>query len=47
MTPRNAREDILDALALAVTAKLGFKSIPADPKEDSRGLKMQIVVADF
>lgn len=47
ITPCNAREDILDALALAVTAKLGFKSIPADPKEDSRGLKMQIVVADF
>ena len=47
MIPRNAREDVLDALALAVTAKLGFKSIPAGPKIDSKGLKMQIVVADL
>ncbi len=46
MTPRNAREDFLDALALAVTAKVGYKSIPNTPITDSKGLTMQIVVAN-
>ena len=45
-TPRNAREDFLDALALAVTAKVGYKSIPNTPITDSKGLTMQIVVAN-
>lgn len=47
MTPKDAREDILDALCLAITAKLGVKSIPENPKIDSVGLKMQILVADI
>ena len=42
-------EDVLDALCLAVSAKLGcengFKTIPANPSCDSRGLKMQMVLA--
>lgn len=44
---KKAREDILDALALAVTAKLGYKPIPENPKFDNNGLKMQILVADI
>lgn len=40
-------EDVLDALALAVSAKFGcengFRTIPEKPVYDSRGLKMQIV----
>ena len=40
-------EDVLDALILAVSAKLGckngFQTIPANPSCDSRGLKMQMV----
>jgi predicted RNase H-like nuclease len=40
-------EDVLDALCLAVSAKLGcengFQTIPANPTRDSRGLKMQMV----
>ena len=40
-------EDVLDALCLAVSAKLGcengFKTIPANPSCDSQGLKMQMV----
>lgn len=47
MTPKEAREDILDALCLAISAKLGVKSIPENPKIDSTGLKMQILVADI
>lgn len=47
MTPHEAREDILDALCLAVTAKVGYKSIPENPKTDIKGLKMQILVADI
>ena len=39
-------EDVLDALILAVSAKLGckngFQTIPANPSCDSRGLKMQM-----
>ena len=47
MTSKDAREDILDACCLAVTAKLGFKSISENPKLDSKGLKMQILIADI
>ena len=40
-------EDVLDALCLAVSAKLGcengFRSIPENPYCDNRGLKMQMV----
>lgn len=40
-------EDVLDAVCLAVTAKLGcengFQTIPENPVCDSRGLKMQMV----
>ena len=40
-------EDVLDALCLAVSAKLGcendFRTIPENPTCDSRGLKMQMV----
>ena len=40
-------EDVLDALCLAVSAKLGcengFQTIPENPACDSRGLKMQMV----
>lgn len=47
MTSSSAREDVLDALCLAVTAKVGYKSIPENPKTDSKGLKMQISVANL
>lgn len=47
MTPHSAKEDVLDALALAVTAKVGYKPIPSNPISDSKGLTMQIVVADI
>ena len=40
-------EDVLDALCLAVSAKLGceheFQTMPKNPVADSRGLKMQMV----
>ena len=40
-------EDVLDALCLAISAKLGcengFQTIPENPTCDSRGLKMQMV----
>ena len=40
-------EDVLDAVCLALTAKLGckngFQTIPETPVCDSRGLKMQMV----
>lgn len=39
--------DILDALCLAVTAKLKYKTIPDFPASDSKGLKMQIIIADI
>ena len=45
-TPKQ-HEDVLDALCLAVSAKLGVKSIPENPQKDSFGLKMQILVADI
>ena len=41
-----ARDDILDALVLAITAKLGFgkfKTIPEGPIRDSTGLPMEMV----
>ena len=45
-TPKHY-EDVLDALCLAVSAKLGcengFQTIPESPALDSRGLKMQMV----
>jgi predicted RNase H-like nuclease len=43
-----ARDDILDALALAVSARRSLKSIrtiPPDPPRDKRGLPMEIVYA--
>lgn len=43
----NQHRDVLDAVCLAVSAKLGcengFYTIPKDPSCDSRGLKMQMV----
>jgi predicted RNase H-like nuclease len=50
--PRLSRmkDDVIDALCLAVTGalglKYGFKSIPEVPMEDSRGILMQMVYAD-
>jgi predicted RNase H-like nuclease len=41
-----ARDDILDALAAAVTAKTGFNrflTIPEIPPVDSKGLRMEMV----
>jgi predicted RNase H-like nuclease len=41
-----ARDDILDALAAAVTAELGrgdFETVPRDPEQDARGLPMEMV----
>ncbi len=41
-----ARDDILDALAVAITASkqgLGLKSLPEAPEIDAKGLPMQIV----
>mgnify|MGYP003313002903 CR=1 FL=1 len=40
-------EDVLDSLCLAVTAKVGYKSISDNPVYDSTGLPMRIVVADI
>ena len=42
------RDDLLDAMALALTAKLGadgFETLPEEPPEDSKGLPMEIVYA--
>jgi predicted RNase H-like nuclease len=43
-------EDCIDALCLAVTGMLGlkkgFKSIPATPMTDRRGILMQMVYAE-
>ena len=44
---KDEREDVLDSLCLAVTAKVGYKSIPDNPACDSTGLPMRIVVADI
>ena len=42
-----AKDDILDALAAAVTAKMGYKCgfeyVPCKPEIDSKGLKIQMV----
>lgn len=41
-----ARDDIVDALVLAVSAKLGagcYRSLPADPPRDAAGLAMEMV----
>lgn len=43
------RDDLLDAMALALTAKLGsdgFDTLPKNPPIDSEGLPMQIVYAE-
>lgn len=45
-----ADNDILDALALAITAKIGcrqgeFKTLPENPPTDSKGLPMEMVYA--
>jgi len=44
------RDDLLDAMVLALTAKLGegdFRTLPAEPPLDAEGLPMQIVYADL
>lgn len=44
------RDDLLDALVLALTAKRGagnYKRLPADPPTDGKGLPMQIVTAEL
>jgi predicted RNase H-like nuclease len=42
-----AKDDILDALAAAITAKMGYKYgfeyVPCEPEIDSKGLKIQMV----
>ncbi len=42
-----AKDDILDALAAAVTAKMGqrygFECVPCEPEKDSEGLNIQMV----
>jgi predicted RNase H-like nuclease len=41
-----ARDDILDAIVLAVSAKLSFtsiRSVPSNPPRDNKGLPMEIV----
>ena len=45
-----ARDDIIDALAVAVTAKIGFNrllTIPEIPQIDSKGLRMEMVYFDL
>ena len=37
------KDDILDALVGALTAKLGYKILPPNPPQDSRGLPMQML----
>jgi predicted RNase H-like nuclease len=42
-----AKDDILDALAAAITAKMGYENgfeyVPSNPETDSKGLKIQMV----
>jgi predicted RNase H-like nuclease len=42
-----AKDDILDALVAAITAKMGcrygFEYVPSEPEADSKGLKIQMV----
>lgn len=43
------RDDLVDAIALALTAELGadgFNTLPEDPPTDAEGLPMQIVYAE-
>ena len=44
-----SRDDILDALAAAITAKIGdkggYKTLPENPPKDSKGLTMEMVYA--
>ena len=45
-----AKDDIIDALAAAVTAKIGFNrflTIPESSKIDSKGLRMEMVYFDL
>lgn len=48
---RGNLNDLLDALCLAVVGKIGldgsFITIPEQPHQDSRGLFMQVIVADI
>ena len=48
---KKRRDDIIDAIGLAVVGNLGmenkFLSIPDAPKEDNKGLKMQIIYAEI
>ena len=44
-----ADDDILDAVAAAITAKYGFgryKTLPENPPKDSRGLRMEMVYSE-
>ena len=46
-----ARDDILDALVAAFTAKIGyrygFEFVPADPETDAEGLRIQLVYCNY
>ncbi|AKB18374.1 MULTISPECIES: DUF429 domain-containing protein [unclassified Methanosarcina] len=46
-----AKDDILDALAAALTAKMGniygFVYVPHEPETDSKGLKIQMIYCEF
>lgn len=45
-----AKDDILDALAVAITAKMGFGrflTLPEKPPVDSKGLRMEMVYFDL
>ncbi len=45
-----AKDDVLDALAAALTAKIGsrygFVYVPEEPETDSRGLKIQMIYCE-
>ena len=42
---KNQKEDVLDALCLAVTAEQGFESVQTPVYRDSKGFPMRIVIA--
>jgi predicted RNase H-like nuclease len=44
-----AADDILDALVCAITAQLSshWKTAPAEPERDSKGLAMEMVYCDM
>ncbi|MCQ1535695.1 DUF429 domain-containing protein [Methanosarcina sp. KYL-1] len=46
-----AKDDILDALAAALTAKMGalygFEYVPEEPDTDAEGLRIQVVYCDY